>query len=77
MPPAGGFPRGRRLRTQGRLGAHLPDHRQRPQTRDTARYGRLDLSRSISAHIPLAEADRAVKQLADKSGNPIRLILVP
>ncbi|MFG1644008.1 zinc-binding dehydrogenase [Amycolatopsis sp. NPDC049252] len=42
-----------------------------------ARYGRLDLSRSISAHIPLAEADRAVKQLAEKSGDPIRLILVP
>jgi threonine dehydrogenase-like Zn-dependent dehydrogenase len=44
---------------------------------ELARYGRLDLSRSISAHIPLAEADRAVQQLADKTGNPIRLILVP
>jgi D-arabinose 1-dehydrogenase-like Zn-dependent alcohol dehydrogenase len=40
-------------------------------------YGRLDLSRSISGHIPLAEADRAVRQLADKTDNPIRLILVP
>lgn len=39
------------------------------------RYGRLDLSRSISGTLPLAEAPDAVKALASKQGNPIRLIL--
>jgi threonine dehydrogenase-like Zn-dependent dehydrogenase len=42
-----------------------------------AGYGRLDLSKSISAHIPLADAADAVRQLAEKVNNPIRLILVP
>lgn len=41
------------------------------------RFGRLDLSRSISGTLPLTEAPDAVKALADKQGNPIRLILVP
>jgi threonine dehydrogenase-like Zn-dependent dehydrogenase len=41
------------------------------------RYGRLDLSRSISGTLPLAEAPAAVKALSSKQGNPIRLILVP
>jgi threonine dehydrogenase-like Zn-dependent dehydrogenase len=44
---------------------------------DLIRYGRLDLSRSISGTLPLAEAPDAVKALASKQGNPIRLILVP
>jgi threonine dehydrogenase-like Zn-dependent dehydrogenase len=44
---------------------------------DLIRYGRLDLSRSISGTLPLAEAPDAVKALANKQGNPIRLILVP
>jgi threonine dehydrogenase-like Zn-dependent dehydrogenase len=41
------------------------------------RYGRLDLSRSISGTVALAEAPAAVKALAGKQGNPIRLILEP
>jgi threonine dehydrogenase-like Zn-dependent dehydrogenase len=41
------------------------------------RYGRLDLSRSISGTLPLTEAPDAVKALAGKQGNPIRLILTP
>ncbi|MPZ84318.1 MAG: alcohol dehydrogenase catalytic domain-containing protein [Actinophytocola sp.] len=44
---------------------------------ELARFGRLDLSRSISATMPLAEAADAVARLADKTGNPIRIILVP
>src|SRR6476469_148922 len=40
-------------------------------------YGRLDLSRSISGTLSLAEAPDAVKALSGKQGNPIRLILVP
>jgi threonine dehydrogenase-like Zn-dependent dehydrogenase len=42
-----------------------------------AGYHRLDLSKSISDHIPLAEAADAVRRLAGKVGDPIRLILVP
>jgi threonine dehydrogenase-like Zn-dependent dehydrogenase len=41
------------------------------------RFGRLDLGRSISATMPLAEAGDAVARLQGKQGNPIRLILVP
>ncbi|TDV55125.1 zinc-binding dehydrogenase [Actinophytocola oryzae] len=44
---------------------------------DLIRYGRLDLSRSVSGTLPLSEAPEAVKALADKQGNPIRLILTP
>ncbi|GAB1516546.1 zinc-binding dehydrogenase [Actinophytocola sp. KF-1] len=44
---------------------------------DLIRYGRLDLSKSISGTLPLAEAPEAVRALTDKTGNPIRLILVP
>jgi threonine dehydrogenase-like Zn-dependent dehydrogenase len=42
-----------------------------------AGYHRLDFSRSISGHIELAKAQDAVRQLNDKTGDPIRLILVP
>lgn len=44
---------------------------------DLIRYGRLDLSRSISGTLPLTAAPDAVKALTDKQGNPIRLILRP
>jgi threonine dehydrogenase-like Zn-dependent dehydrogenase len=42
-----------------------------------ARHGRLDLAKSISGHLPLADAPDAVRQLAEKTNDPIRLILVP
>jgi D-arabinose 1-dehydrogenase-like Zn-dependent alcohol dehydrogenase len=42
-----------------------------------ARYGRLDLARSISDTLPLADAAEAVARLTAKTGNPIRLILRP
>jgi threonine dehydrogenase-like Zn-dependent dehydrogenase len=41
------------------------------------RYGRLDLSRSVSGTLPLADAARAIEQLERKEGNPIRLVLTP
>jgi threonine dehydrogenase-like Zn-dependent dehydrogenase len=41
------------------------------------RLGRLDLSRSISGTLPLADAAKGVEQLASKAGNPIRLVLLP
>jgi threonine dehydrogenase-like Zn-dependent dehydrogenase len=44
---------------------------------DLARHHRLDWARSISGHVPLAEAPAAVERLARKEGSPIRLILVP
>ncbi|GHF34376.1 D-arabinose 1-dehydrogenase-like Zn-dependent alcohol dehydrogenase [Amycolatopsis bartoniae] len=44
---------------------------------DLARHHRLDWSRSISDHLPLAEAATAVDRLTRKEGNPIRLILEP
>ncbi len=39
--------------------------------------GRLDLGPSISGHVPLADAASAVKRLEEKTGDPIRLVLVP
>lgn len=44
---------------------------------ELARHHRLDWARSISGHVPLAEAADAVDRLARKEGNPIRLILRP
>ena len=41
------------------------------------RRRRLDLSRSVSGLIPLADAASAVERLERKTGNPIRLILTP
>jgi threonine dehydrogenase-like Zn-dependent dehydrogenase len=41
------------------------------------RRGRLDLSRSVSDVLPLADAAKAVERLISKEGNPIRLILKP
>ncbi|MEP7764668.1 zinc-binding dehydrogenase [Sanguibacter sp. 25GB23B1] len=42
-----------------------------------ARLGRLELSRSVSVRVPLAEADRAVEMLTQRTGSPIRIVLVP
>lgn len=39
--------------------------------------GRLDLSRSVTATLPLNEAERGVEMLRDKVGEPIRLVLLP
>jgi D-arabinose 1-dehydrogenase-like Zn-dependent alcohol dehydrogenase len=39
--------------------------------------GRLDLSRSVSEVLPLADATKAVEHLESKHGNPIRIVLVP
>lgn len=39
--------------------------------------GRLDLSASISAKLPLEDAAEAVDMLATKRGDPVRLVLTP
>ena len=40
-------------------------------------YHRLDFAASISGHVPLADAADAVRMLADRVGDPVRLVLVP
>jgi threonine dehydrogenase-like Zn-dependent dehydrogenase len=39
--------------------------------------GRLDVSRSVSATMPLKDVGQGVRQLATKEGNPIRLVVTP
>jgi len=41
------------------------------------RIGKLDLSGSITSIMPLEEASAALHQLAQKIGNPIRIVLKP
>jgi D-arabinose 1-dehydrogenase-like Zn-dependent alcohol dehydrogenase len=42
-----------------------------------AATGRLSLSESVSEVLPLAQAPEAVNRLANKEGNPIRIVLKP
>ncbi|MGY2085491.1 zinc-binding dehydrogenase [Blastococcus sp. SYSU DS0539] len=44
---------------------------------DLIRHHRLDLSRSISGTLPLADAAEGVERLANKEGDPIRLVITP
>lgn len=44
---------------------------------DLVEAGRLDLTRSISARLPLEEADRAVDMLASPDSDVIRILLQP
>jgi threonine dehydrogenase-like Zn-dependent dehydrogenase len=41
------------------------------------RQGKLDLSHSISEVLPLESAAEALEKLANKVGNPIRIVLKP
>lgn len=59
---------------RGHYGSH-PDHID--QLVLLATTGRLDLGPSISGHIPLADAADAITRLENKTGAPIRLVLVP
>jgi D-arabinose 1-dehydrogenase-like Zn-dependent alcohol dehydrogenase len=42
-----------------------------------ARLGRLDLSRSVSAVLPLSEFERGIDMLRNSVGNPVRILLQP
>jgi threonine dehydrogenase-like Zn-dependent dehydrogenase len=42
-----------------------------------ARQGKLDLSQSVSEIMPLEKAGEALSKLANKVGNPIRIVLKP
>ena len=39
--------------------------------------GRLDLSGSISARVPLAEVNRGVERLTSKTDSPVRVLVMP
>lgn len=54
---------------------YLPPHVE--QLVRLVEWKRLDLSTSISAHLPLEQAAEAVRRLEEKDGDPIRLVLVP
>jgi threonine dehydrogenase-like Zn-dependent dehydrogenase len=41
------------------------------------RHHRIDVTRSVSATLPLTEAAAGVERLERKEGNPIRLVLQP
>jgi threonine dehydrogenase-like Zn-dependent dehydrogenase len=42
-----------------------------------AREGKLDLSQSVTEVMPLEKAAEALDKLANKVGNPIRIVLKP
>ena len=44
---------------------------------DLVAAGRLDVSRSVSAVMPLEQVARGVERLASKEGDPIRLVVAP
>ncbi len=44
---------------------------------ELVRSGRLDLSRSISARLPLKDANRALEMLESKEGDLVRLAILP
>lgn len=65
------------LRSQSLLG-HLGYHKEHlDQLVALVGSGRLDVSRSISAILPLDDVADGVETLATKRGNPIRLVIKP
>jgi D-arabinose 1-dehydrogenase-like Zn-dependent alcohol dehydrogenase len=59
------------------LGAYGSERHHVEQLVRLARTGRLDLSGSVSAVLPLRDVHDAVARLQSRAGNPIRLALVP
>jgi threonine dehydrogenase-like Zn-dependent dehydrogenase len=59
------------------LGHYGSEERHVPELVRLVELGRLDVSRSVSATLPLTQAAEAVRVLAEKDGNPIRLVLIP
>ncbi|MEU1406575.1 hypothetical protein ABZ471_30155 [Streptomyces sp. NPDC005728] len=39
--------------------------------------GRLDISRSVSAVLPLEEIAEGIRRLESKEGNPVRIVITP
>ena len=59
------------------LGSYGSDSRALPELIQLYLDGRLDLSRSISSHHPLAEVNDCLENLHMRRGNPIRYIIQP
>ncbi len=65
------------LQSQSLLGHLGYKKRHLDELVDLVRLGRLDLSGSVSALLPLEEVAAGVEQLVSKTGNPIRLVVQP
>ncbi len=65
------------LRSQSLLGHLGYRKRHLDQLVELVALGRLDVSGSVSGVMPLEEVARGVERLANKEGNPIRLVVLP
>ena len=65
------------LQSQSLLGHLGYKKRHLDELVDLVRLGRLDLSGSVSALLPLEDVAAGVEQLVSKTGNPIRLVVQP
>lgn len=64
----------RRKHVMGHLGYKVQDI---AMLAELVSYGRLDLSESISAVVPLSEIHRGIEMLQKREGNPIRILVQP
>lgn len=64
----------RRKQMVGHLGYRVTDI---AMLAEMLKFGRLDLSESISAVVPLAEVERGIRMLHEHEGNPIRILVQP
>ncbi len=65
------------LQSQSLLGHLGYKKRHLDELVDLVRLGRLDISGSVSALLPLEQVADGVEQLVSKTGNPIRLVVQP
>lgn len=64
----------RRKHVIGHLGYQVQDI---AMLAELVAHGRLDLSESITAVVPLAEVERGIEMLRTREGNPIRILVQP
>ena len=65
------------LQAPGARPPRLPERRHRHAGRRWCRCGRLDLSRSISAVVPLEDVAMGIEKLDKADGDPIRILVQP
>lgn len=58
-------------------GSYGGDRRTIPELIQLVESGKLNLSHSISGHLKLEDANRAIHDLENRVGNPVRFILTP
>ncbi|WP_350224593.1 zinc-binding dehydrogenase [Promicromonospora sp. MEB111] len=68
---------GTSFRRQTVVGAYGSEPKHLARLVRLAERGRLDLSRSVSVTLPLAQAHDAVRQLKERVGSPVRIVLLP